>query len=153
MKLLSVILILIFNQIIFSQIKFPMTPQIKYSESKAYFDKLEKNELEYEFFGLNRSRTDCIYFLYEDKEYFIDFEVMIEEQKVIAKRFTDACEKIGYKVIKLTYGNEPHYDSNETAPVYRIDVGQSKEKAYEVGLQLIKLVFNANENTIFEVVP
>ena len=130
-----------------------MASQIKYSGSKVYFDKLGKKELEYEFFGLNRSRTDCIYFLYEDGEYFIDFEVMIEEQKVIAKHFIEACEKIGFKVIKLTYGNKSRYSPSETAPVYRINVGQSKEKAYEVGLQLIKLVFNADENTIFEVLP
>lgn len=130
-----------------------MAPQIKYSESKAVFDKLEKNELEYEFFGLNRGSTDCIYFLYENGIYLIDFEVMVEEQKAIAKKFKDACEKLGYTVIKLTYGNEPYYKSEDTAPVFRINVGKSKERAYEVGLQLIKLVFNANENTIFEVVP
>jgi hypothetical protein len=150
---LIIILFLFLSSNILSQIQFRMAPQIKYSESKKYLDKLENNELEFDFFGLNRGSTDCIYFVYENEKYFIDFEVMVEEQKAIAVKFFDACEKLGYSVIKLTYGNEPYYNSDATAPVYRIFVGKSKEKVYEVGLQIIKLVFNANENTIFEVVP
>jgi len=130
-----------------------MAQKIKYSDSRTLLDKLENNQLEYDFFGLSKNPTDCIYFVYEYNSFFIDFEVMIEEQKVIAEKFKKACEDIGYEVSKITYGNKPFYTSELNAPVYRIKAGQSKEKVYEAGLKIIYLVFGYNSDTVFEVVP
>jgi hypothetical protein len=78
---------------------------------------------------------------------------MREEQKVIAEKFKKACEDIGYEVSKITYGNKPDYSSEFNAPVYRINIGQSKEKVYEVGLKIISLAFGYKSDTVFEVVP
>ncbi|MBK7103800.1 MAG: hypothetical protein IPH62_00750 [Ignavibacteriae bacterium] len=130
-----------------------MAQKIKYSESKTLLNKLEKNQLEYDFFGLSKNPTDCIYFIYEFNSFFIDFEVMIEEQKEIGEKFKKACKDIGYEVSKITYGNKPFYTSELNAPVYRINAGQSKDKVYDIGLKIINLVFGYNSETVFEVVP
>jgi hypothetical protein len=138
---------------IYSQNYFRMAQKIKYSESKELLEKLESNQLEYNFFGLNRSSTDCIYFAFENNEYLIEFEVMLEEQKAIAEKFKEVCSNLGYNVIKTTYGNSPEYSTELNAPVYQIRIGQSKEKVYDIGLSIISQVFGNDENTVFEVVP
>jgi hypothetical protein len=153
MKKYLILFLLLINGNIYSQIDVSMTKKVKYSETKNLFKQLENNQLEFNFFGLSKTNSDCIYFVFENDTFSIEFEVMIEEQKKIAEDFKKVCSNLGFNVIETTYFNKPYYNDTLNAPVFKIIVGDKLDKVYEIGLKIISNVFGYNEDTIFEVVP
>ncbi len=127
--------------------------QIQLGELESVMTQLRYGKLEYEFFGITSNGIDCIYFSENNGKINIEFEVMSNEQKPYVEKLTNFANENGYQIIKTTYGNQPHYPDLKEAPVYKIELNTNKKKATEVGVEIMKTVFNNNESTIFEVVP
>ncbi len=127
--------------------------QIQLNELESVMTQLLNRQLEYDFFGITSDGIDCIYFVNNNGKINIEFEVMTNEQKPYAKKITSFANKNNYNLIKTTYGNKPHYSELKEAPVYKLELNADKRKATEIGIEIMKNIFNKNETTKFDVVP
>ncbi len=127
--------------------------KIQLYELKTVMEKLDEKKLEYDFFGITSNGTDCIYFVNEDNVINIEFEVMIEEQKKYVNRLKRYAKDKNFNVSQITYGNKPNYAGPSSAPVYRIETNSSVNDATEIGIDIMKSIFNKNQHSTFEVVP
>jgi len=132
---------------------FQVARQIQLGELESVMTQLSYGKLEYEFFGIHSNGVDCIYFSENNGKINIEFEVMSNEQKPYVEKLTSFADENGYKITKMTYGNQPLYSDLKEAPVYKIELNTNKKIATEVGIEIMKTVFHNNETTIFEVVP
>lgn len=130
-----------------------VTKQIQLNELKTVINQLSKGELEYDFFGITSDGIDCLYFVENDGKINIEFEVMTNEQKAYVEKLKNFANKNNYLVIKLTYGNKPHYPELKEAPVYRFELNTDLDVSTEIGIEIMKNIFNKNENSKFDIVP
>lgn len=127
--------------------------QIQFEQLESVMTQLLEGKLEYNFFGITSDGIDCIYFVENNKKINIEFEVMTDEQKPYIEKLTEFAKIKGFHVSKTTYGNQPQYTELREAPVYKIELNCKKEEAVKIGIEIMKTVFNKNDNTRFDVVP
>ena len=127
--------------------------QIQLAELESVMAQLLDGKLEYKFFGITSDGIDCIYFADDNGKINIEFEVMTNEQKTYVEKITSFANKNNYNLIKTTYGNKPHYSELKEAPVYKLELNADKHKATEIGMEIMKTIFNKNGMTKFDVVP
>jgi hypothetical protein len=126
---------------------------VLYQDTKPILQKLKNNQLKYSFFVLNTNGTDCLYFVFEDDNFLLEYEVMVETQKEVALSFIAWAKKSGFCVVTTTYGNQPKYSSSKPAPVYKIVLSDNLDDVYKQGLSFYTNVFGYNKSKCFEVVP
>ena len=136
-----------------SQPQIQIAKQIQLKQLESVMTELIEGNLEYEFFGITSNGIDCIYFAESNGKINIEFEVMTNEQKPYVEKLTNFAKNNGYQISKMSYGNQPHYPELKKAPVYKIELNGNKEKATEIGVDIMKTVFRNNELTKFDVVP
>jgi hypothetical protein len=127
--------------------------QIKIDGLKNALIKLQNGKTEFNFIGITSNGIDCIYFMLENGKFNIDFEVMTEKQKSFLLKLKDYAISKNYKFILTTYNNKPEYVSTEPAPVIRIETNSTLDQITDLGTNIQKIVFDNDENTVYEVVP
>ena len=130
-----------------------MAEQTKISELENTLKRLKKGELDYDFFGLTSNGTDCLYFVYENNAFNIEYEVMTESQKPYFEQLKKYCNKNSIRVIETTYQNQPQYNDSKYAPVLRLEINATLEQAEELGRTLMSTIFHNDSNTQYEIVP
>jgi hypothetical protein len=130
-----------------------MAEQIKIDELKIALIKLQKGQTEYDFIGITSNGIDCIYFIYEDEKFNLEFEAMTEEQIPYIDKLKNFADNNHFQSVKTTYNNKPLYKSSSPAPVLRIETNYSLEEIIAIGERIQTEIFNNNEETVYEVVP
>lgn len=131
----------------------PRAEQIKISDLKSVLTRLQNRQLEFDFFGITSNGIDCIYFVPDNNQYAIEFEVMTEDQKPWLDKLRMFAQQNGYRTSMTTYNNEPHYRSAEPAPVLRIETKSNLDQTAIVGKNIMTQVFGNSEQTTYDVVP
>jgi hypothetical protein len=127
--------------------------QIKIGGLKNALIKLQNGKTEFDFIGITSNGIDCIYFMMDKGKFNIDFEIIKENQKPFLIKLKNYAISKDYKFILTTYNNKPEYESTEPAPVIRIETNSTLEQITEIGTNIQRIVFNNDENTVYEVVP
>jgi hypothetical protein len=127
--------------------------QIKLDQLESVMEQLRNKNLEYDFFGITSNGIDCIYFLDKEGKINIDFEVMVNEQKIYVDKLKKFASDNGYQIIETTYGNKPKYDELKKAPVFKIEINADVKTATEIGKKIMTSIFNCTDTTKFDVVP
>lgn len=127
--------------------------QIKISDLKSVLTQLENRQLDFDFFGIHSRGDDCIYFVPDSNLYAIEFEAMYKEQLPWIEKLRQFAEQNGYLTEMTTYGNKPHYNTSEPAPVLRIKTRTDRNQTAALGQTIMSKVFGNDEQTIYEVVP
>lgn len=127
--------------------------QIQLAELESVTTQLLDGKLEYDFFGITSDGIDCIYFADNNGKINIEFEVMTNDQKPYVEKISSFAKKNNYNLIKTTYGNKPYYSELKEAPVYKLELNADKQKATEIGTEIMTKIFNKNGATKFDVVP
>ena len=133
--------------------KFIMAEQTKISGLENTLERLKSGKLDYDFFGLTSNGTDCLYFVYENNAFNIEFEVMTENQKSYFKKLKDYCSANNIRVIETTYQNEPQYNDTRFAPVLRLEINSNLEQTEKLGKLLMSTIFGNDDNTTYDIVP
>lgn len=127
--------------------------QIQLEELEFILTDLLNGKLEYDFFGITSNGVDCIYFADNSGKINIEFEVMTNEQKPYVEGITNFAKKNNHNLIKTTYGNKPNYSGAKEAPVYKLELNADESKATEIGVEIMKTIFNKSGMTKFDIVP
>jgi hypothetical protein len=131
-----------------------LIPQkIKIDGLKNVLLALKNEQTKYSFIGITSNGIDCIYFVYEDDLFDVEFEAMGSEQLPyieIMKKFA-MTNKFAFQI--KTYNNKPQYISDIPAPVIRIVTKFSLDKMVEFGEKIQKEVFKNDRSTVYEIVP
>jgi hypothetical protein len=130
-----------------------MAEQTKISGLENTLERLMKGELEYDFFGLTSNGTDCLYFVYENNSFNIEYEVMTESQKPYFQKLKQYCSENEIRVIETTYQNQPQYNDTKYAPVLRLEINSTLEQADKLGRTLMSTIFNNDNDTQYDIVP
>jgi hypothetical protein len=123
--------------------------QIKLEQLESVLEQLKNKKLQYDFFGITSNGIDCIYFVDNDGQINIEFEVMINEQKPFVDKLKKFAFDNRYQISETTYGNKPKYNDLKNAPVYKLDI----KTATEIGIKIMTTIFNCSKTTMFDVVP
>lgn len=115
--------------------------------------RLKDGKTEFDFFGITSNGTDCIYFMKDGDKFQIEFEAMIKPQVQYIDRLKQFAAENSFTISGTTYGNQPHYESNKTAPVLRINTNSDLTKTAEIGKLIEQTIFNNNDATLYDVVP
>jgi hypothetical protein len=113
---------------------------------------LQDGAFKFDFLGITSNGTDCIYFLRDENYFAIEYEVMIEEQKVWIEKLQSFAWQNKYSTMMTTYGNKPKYKSIDPAPVLRIETKSNKEQTAIIGARIMEEVFGNNERTMYDLV-
>ena len=130
-----------------------MAEQTKISGLENTLERLKKGELEYDFFGLTSNGTDCLYFVYENNGFNIEYEVMTENQKQYFQQLKQYCLENDIRVVETTYQNQPQYNDTKYAPVLRLEINSTLEQADKLGRTLMSTIFNNDNDTQYDIVP
>jgi len=130
-----------------------MAAQTKISGLENTLHRLQNGELEYEFFGLTSTGTDCLYFVYENKVFNLEYEVMTESQKQYFEQLKKYCNENNIRVVETTYQNQPQYSDTRFAPVLRLEINGTLEQADKLGQTLMSKIFNNDSNTNYDIIP
>ena len=127
--------------------------QIKLEQLESVLEQLKNRKLQYDFFGITSNGIDCIYFVDNDGQINIEFEVMIDEQKPFVDKLKKFASDNRYHISETTYGNKPKYNDLKNAPVYKLEINADIKTATEIGIRIMTTIFNCNKTTIFDIVP
>ena len=131
----------------------PVAEQITIRDLPNQLTRLVNGQTEFQFLGIHSDGTDCIYLMYENDTFNIDYEAMSEDQIPYLDRLKDYAKTKQIKTTTTTYGNAPHYESDNTAPVIQLKTNADLENAVEIARDIQIDVFGNNEDTVYEVVP
>ena len=131
----------------------PVAESITISDLPGQLTRLVNGETEFEFIGIHSNGTDCIYLVYENNAFNIDYEAMAEDQIPFIKRLKDYAETKQIKTAMTTYGNDPHYEVAGAAPVLQLKTNADLNGAVEIARDIQASVFNNTDDTLYEVVP
>jgi hypothetical protein len=129
------------------------TKRIKLTELESTIQDLLDKKLGRESFGLTSDGDDCLYFVNKGGTINIEYEVMVEGQKILAEKLKEYAKNSGYIIIETTYGNKPYYNGLTNSPVYSIQINANAQKAVEVGVELLINVFGSDVESYYEIVP
>jgi hypothetical protein len=131
----------------------PVAEQITIRDLPNQLTRLVNGQTEFQFLGIHSNGTDCIYLMYENDTFNIDYEAMSEDQIPYLDRLKDYAKTKQIKTTTTTYSNAPHYESDNTAPVIQLKTNADLENAVEIARDIQIGVFGNNEDTVYEVVP
>ena len=126
---------------------------IKIDDIKTILMQVEAGEADWDFIGIISSAVDCLYFVPKNGRYNLEFEAMTSDQVPYIDRLGTFCRSNNIKFTVDTYGNKPHYPSNEPAPVIRMQFNASMNSIINIAKQIQREVFNNNDDTVYEIVP
>jgi len=127
--------------------------QIKLEQLESVLEQLKNKKLEYDFFGITSNGIDCIYFVNNNGQINIEFEVMTNEQKPFVDKLRKFASDNRYQISETTYGNKPKYNDLKNAPVYKLLINADIKTAGEIGIKIMTTIFSCNKTTMFDVVP
>ena len=130
-----------------------MSKRIKISELKNTLLQLQGGHTEYNFIGITSNGIDCIYFVYENGKFNLEFEAMIEEQKPFIDKIKEYAALNSYKFLMTTYNNRPEYKSTSPAPVVRLETNSTIDQINQMGIDIQSKVFKNSTETVYEIVP
>mgnify|MGYP000448133574 CR=1 FL=1 len=104
-------------------------------------------ELEYQSFSITSNEIDRISFFRKDQYVFIEYDVIKDEQIPFIEKLKQFSIDYNYTIKPIVIGKVPL----SKARIYKIEFGGNKEKAIEVGIDIMKSVFNRNEKTKFDI--
>jgi hypothetical protein len=130
-----------------------MAERIKISELRNALLKLENGKTEYKFIGITSNGIDCIYFVYENGKFNIEFEAMSEQQIPFIEKLREFAKTNKFKNLMTTYNNQPQYKSEKPAPVLRVETNSSLDEMTKIAENIQAEIFKNTENTIYDVVP
>jgi hypothetical protein len=131
----------------------PVAESITINDLPDQLTRLVNGQTEFEFIGIHSNGTDCIYLMYENNTFNIDYEAMSEDQLPFIKRLKDYAETKQIRTAMTTYGNDPHYDAAGTAPVLQLKMNADLKSVVEIARDIEANVFNNTNDTLYEVVP
>ena len=126
---------------------------IKLEDLDGLLEKLTQHKLDFEFVGIRTNSLDCIYFVHKNGKISIEYEVLEEEQLLIAKQLKTFAENKGSKVVQTTYGNKTHYDPEKVAPVFQYFSNLTIQEATDLGTDIMKTIFNKKIDDFFDIIP
>ncbi len=127
--------------------------RIKISELQSALTKLQNGQTEYKFIGITSNGIDCIYFVYENGKFNIEFEAMSEQQIPFIDKLIKFASTNNFKNLMTTYNNQPQYKSEKPAPVLRIESNSSLDEIAKLGKKMQSEIFKNNNETVYDVVP
>ena len=132
----------------------PVAEKITMSDLPDQLTRLANGQTEFDFLGIHSNGTDCIYLMYDDFLFNIDFEAMAGDQVPYIERLKRFADSRQIETSMLTYGNEPHFNSSKPAQVLRLEINANNiEKAVEIARDIQIEVFDNTNDTVYEVVP
>jgi hypothetical protein len=130
-----------------------MAERIKINELQNALTKLQNGQTEYKFIGITSNGIDCIYFVYENGKFNIEFEAMSEQQIPFVDKLIKFANTNNFKNLMTTYNNQPQYKSEKPAPVLRIETNSTLDKIAKLGERIQSEIFKNNNETLYDVVP
>lgn len=131
-----------------------MAEKIKIDGLQNALTKLKNGQTEFsQFIGITSNGVDCIYFMYENGRFNLDFEAMSENQITYIDKLKDFAQSNRFQSVMTTYNNKPHYKSDRPAPVIHIETNASLEEMAKLGERIQREIFKNNKETVYEVVP
>lgn len=130
-----------------------MAERIKINELRSALLKLQNGKTEYKFIGITSNGIDCIYFIYENGKFNIEFEAMSEQQIPFIEKLREFANSNKFKNLMTTYNNQPQYKSERPAPVLRVETNSSLDEMTKIAENIQAEIFKNTENTIYDVVP
>ena len=130
-----------------------MAKRIQIDELKGEIQKLKNGQTEFDFVGITSNGIDCIYFIYENNKFNIEFEAISENQIAFIDKIKEFADSNEFKTKFTTYNNKPHYKSDKPAPVLKIEIAAELDKIIEIGQNIQSQIFKNNKETIYDVVP
>ena len=127
--------------------------QIKIDGLKGALTKLQSGKTEYQFIGITSNGVDCIYFVYENGKFNLEFEAMGEDQLPFIDKLKEFASKNNFKSSMTTYNNQPNFKSDKPAPVLRIETNATIDEITNLGTKIQSEVFHNNGKTVYDVVP
>jgi len=131
----------------------PMAERIKIDGLRNALTKLKNGQTEYKLIGITSNGIDCIYFIYENGIFNIEFEAMAENQLPYIEKLKDFANSNKFENLMKTYNNKPKYNSDKHAPVLRIETNSSLDNTAELGEKIECEIFGNNKETVYDVVP
>lgn len=130
-----------------------MAEKIKIDGLKNALIRLQNKQTEYNFIGITSNGIDCIYFVFENGNFNIEFEAMTEEQVPYMDKLKEYASSKKFKSSMLTYNNKPNYKSDKPAPVIRIETNSAIDQITEIGINIQTEIFKNTKETVYDVVP
>ena len=134
-------------------LEMPVADNITIRDLPAQLTRLANGQTEYEFLGIHTNGTDCIYLMYYNNMFNIDYEAMTTDQVPYIERLKDYAETNKIDAMMTTYGNSPHYESDATAPVLQLKTNADLKTVVEIARDIQIVRFGNSEETVYEVVP
>lgn len=112
--------------------------QIKIDGLKGALTKLQNGKTENQFIGITSNGVDCIFFVYENGKFNLEFKAMGEDQLPFIDKLKEFANSSNFKSL-MTYNNKPNYKSDKPAPVLRIETNATiDEITQRFSLMMIK---------------
>ena len=127
--------------------------QIKIDGLNQALTKLQNGKTEYQFIGITSNGVDCIYFVYENGKFNLEFEAMGEDQLPYIDKLKEFANSNNFKNLVTTYNNKPNYKSDKPAPVLRIETNATIEDITKLGTKIQSVIFHNDDKTVYDVVP
>ena len=127
--------------------------RIKIDGLRNALTKLKNGQTEYKLIGITSNGIDCIYFIYENGIFNIEFEAMTEYQLPYIEKLKDFSNANKFKNFMKTYNNTSKYNSDKTSPVLRIETNSSLDNTAKLGEKIEREIFGNNKETVYDVVP
>lgn len=127
--------------------------RVTLNDLSGELEKLKSGNTEFDFLGITSYGTDCIYFVQAGEKFNIEYEAMTEEQLPYIEKLKTFGDVNGFESSMSSYGNKPHFESNEDAPVIVIRTDSDTIKTVEIATSIQNTIFNNNEWTEYDVVP
>ncbi len=127
--------------------------RIKIDGLNEALTKLKSGKAAYQFIGITSNGVDCIYFVYENGKFNLEFEAMGEDQLLFIDKLTEFANANNFKYLMTSYNNKPNYNSNKPAPVLRIEINATIDEAIKLGTKIQSEIFHNDYKTVYDVVP
>ena len=98
-----------------------------------------------DFVGFSTQGFDALYFVYDDGEYFLDYELFDEEMEEYEEAIRVFAEENGREILETSYDDEH--------TVLRIPVGSDEEDAVDFAFDLASSIFGHSEETHLDLLP
>lgn len=132
----------------------PKAARITIDRLPEILKNVQAGRTQLDFTGICGNGTDCIYFMQENGEFYIDFEAMSKEQLPYLDSLKQFAKEHGYPIVETTYNNTPvDYDHLQYAPVLSLKINADIDSIVKVGKQIEHTIFRNNDRTVYEIVP
>jgi hypothetical protein len=127
--------------------------QIKIDGLMGALTKLQNGQTEYQFIGITSNGVDCIFFVYENGIFNLEFEAMGKDQLPFIDKLAEFSKSNNFKNLMTTYNNQPNYQSDKPAPVLRIETNATIDEVTRLGAKIQSEIFLNDDKTVYDVVP